>query len=319
MTYVPDPELAALQHSLPRADLSDLPVSRELERQFLGQATPYEPHRELTITNAVASGGTGSPDVCVRIFVPTERTGPLPGLLYLRPSGFVMGNLDSVESPARRLADHVDVAVIAVDYRIAPEHPYPAALDDSYAALRWATSPGATAYGIDPDRVAVLGDSAGGGLAAALSMLAKDRKGPALLAQFLDAPTIDDRCDTPSMAEFTDTPMWRGPDTPLVWQYYLGDIRRGGHEVPRYAAPARASVTDLAGLPPTWMCAYQLDPTRDEVLRFADRLLQADVPTELHHYAGAFHMSHTIPGTAIGARILSDKFSAIRRILASAP
>lgn len=318
MPYIPDPELAALEHLLPRADLTDLPGTRRLERQFLAGAQPYQPSRELTIRDTVVpgAGGTGIP---VRVFIPTGRSGPLPGLIYLRSSGFVMGSLDSAASAARRIADHVDVAVVAVGYRLAPEDPYPAALDDSYAVLAWATGPRAPAYGIEPRRVAILGDSAGGGLAAGVSMLARDRNGPAIVAQFLDAPTIDDRCDTPSMREFTDTPMWRSPDSPVTWRHYLGDILRAGGDVPLYAAPARASASDLANLPPAWIATYQIDPTRDEVLRFASTLVQAGVPTELHHYAGAFHLAHAIPGTAIGARILSDKLAAIRRILAPGP
>ena len=317
MTSLPDPELAAIEGELIRADLSDIPGTRELERQFLRSGKPYAAARELVFADAVAPGSPGNPGVRVRIVRPAEPAGPLPGLLYLRSSGFVLGTLASVENPARRLADHVDVAVIAVDYRIAPEHPYPAALEDSYAALRWATSADAAGFGIGPDRIAVLGESSGGGLAIALSMITRDRKGPALAAQFLGAPTVDDRCDTPSMAEFTDTPMWRSPDSLVVWQHYLGQIRRGGDDVPVYAAPARASVKDLTGLPPTWLITYQLDPTRDEALALADHLIQAGVPTELHHYAGAFHLIHTYPGTSIGSRILGDKYAAIGRILAA--
>jgi acetyl esterase len=317
VTYLPDPELAALQHVLPRADLSDLAGTRELERRFLGAAKPYEAARHLVFTDAVAPGNAGNPDVRVRIVRPAEPAGPLPGLLYLRSSGFVLGTLASVENAARRLVEQVDVAVIAVDYRTAPEHPYPAALEDSYAALQWAAGNAAVRCGINPDRLAVLGDSAGGGLAIALSMITRERPGPGLTAQFLDAPTVDDRCDTPSMKEFTDTPMWRGPDTPIIWQHYLGAIRRGSDDVPIHAAPARASVNDLAGLPPTWIATYQLDPTRDESLALADRLIHAGVPTELHHYAGAFHLTHAFPGTSIGTRILTDKYAAIRRILAS--
>lgn len=317
MTSLPDPELAAIEGELIRADLSDIPGTRELERQFLRSGKPYAAARELVFADAVAPSSPGNPGVHVRVVRPAEPTGPLPGLLYLRSSGFVLGTLASVENPARRLAEHVDVAVIAVDYRIAPEHPYPAALDDSYAALRWAASADAAGLGIDPDRTAVLGDSSGGGLAIALSMITRDRKGPALAAQFLDAPTVDDRCDTPSMREFTDTPMWRSPDSLVVWQHYLGQIRRGGDDVPVYAAPARASVKDLAGLPPTLLITYQIDPTRDEALALAGHLIQAGVPTELHHYAGAFHLIHTHPGTSIGSRILGDKYAAIGRILAA--
>lgn len=110
--------------------------------------------------------------------------------------------------------------------------------------------------------------------------------------------------------------MWRSPDSPIAWEHYLGEIPRGGADMPLYAAPARARVGELAGLPPAWIVAYQLDPTRDEALAFAARLIQAGVSTELHHYAGAFHAAHAIPGTAIGEWIFSDKLSAIRRMLA---
>jgi acetyl esterase len=315
VTYSPDPELAAIEHLLPRADLSDLPATRALERQVLN-AAPYEPSRLLVYADTVAPG-TANPGVRLRVIRPADVTGPLPGLIYLRSSGFVLGSLASAENPARMLAEQVDAAVIVVDYRIAPEHPYPAAIDDSYAALLWAASSAAPALGVNPDRLAVLGDSAGGALAMAVSMITRDRKGPELTAQFLDAPTVDDRCDSASIREFPDTPMWRGLDTPIIWQHYLGDIQRGGDAVPVHAAPARASSEDLAGLPRTWIITYQLDPTRDDVLMLANRLIQAGVPTEFHHYAGAFHLSHAIPGTAIGARILSDKCAAIRRILGS--
>jgi acetyl esterase len=315
MPAIADPELEAIRHILPTPDLTDLPAAREQSRRFVAQ--PYEPSRKLTISDLVVAGAYGSPEVPVRIFAPTDRTGPLPGLLYLRGSGFVLGTIDIADAPACRIADEVDVAVIAIDCRMAPEHPYPAALDDSFAALLWATSWKAIDYGIDPGRVAVLGDGAGGGLAVALSMLTRDRNGPAVVAQFLEAPMVDDSCSTPSMAEFTDTPMWRSPDLSISWEHYLAEIPRGGGgDVPLYAAPARAGVEDLVGLPPTWIAAYQLDPTRDEALAFAGRLIQAGVSTELHHYAGAFHAAHAIPGTAIGERIFSDKLCAIRRMLA---
>lgn len=240
MPAIADPELEAIRHMLPTPDLTDLPAAREQSRRFVAQ--PYEPSRKLTITDLVGAGAYGSPEVAIRIFGPTDRTGPLPGLLYLRGSGFVLGTIDIADAPAVRIADEFDVAVIAVDYRVAPEHPYPAALDDSFTAMLWATSQQATAYGVDPRRVAVLGDSAGGSLAIALSMLTRDRSGPAIIAQFLHAPTIDDACDTPSMTDFTDTPMRRGPDSSTSWQQYLGEIPRGGADVPLYAAPARAGV-----------------------------------------------------------------------------
>jgi acetyl esterase/lipase len=315
MAYIADPELAAIVHMLPRADLSDLPGTREAARQMAGQAPVYQPGRELDITDVTVPGPPGDPGVPARVIVPAERTGLLPGLIYLHEGAFSFGSIASIEAAARYLADRVDVAVITVAYRLAPEHPYPAALHDSYAALEWATGARAADHGIDPGQVAVLGQSAGGGLAAALSMLARDRSGPRIVAQFLDAPTVDDRCAEPSMREFPDTPLCAGVNSPILWRYYLGDIRPGSDDVPLYAAPARAMPEDLAGLPPAWVATYQIDPTRDEVLNFAGRLIHAGVPTELHHYAGAFHLSHLFPGTSIGARMLADRAEAIGRIL----
>jgi acetyl esterase len=193
------------------------------------------------------------------------------------------------------LVERAGVTVVAVDYRLAPEHPYPAGLEDSYAVLQWALDKG-DEYGIDPERLGVLGESAGGGLAAALSLLARDRRGPHLTAQFLDAPTIDDRLDTPSMTTLSDTPAWQSVNSPHSWRYYLQcTAESGGTSVQIYAAPARATVEELSGLPPAYVTAYQIDPTRDEGLDYARRLIQAGVPTEVHHYPGAFHMAHIIP------------------------
>ena len=225
------------------------------------------------------------------------------------------GGLFSVDFNARMLADRAEVAVVTVDYRLAPEHPYPAGLEDSYAALEWAAGKGGE-YGIDPGRLGVLGESSGGGMAAALSLLARDRGGPRLAAQFLDAPTVDDRLDTPSMTTLTDTPTWRSVNSPYSWRYYLqGTAEPGGADVPVYAAPARATVQDLTGLPPVFLTAYQIDPTRDEALNYARLLIEAGVPTEVHHYSRAFHLADIFPGTAIGARMTADRIQALRGML----
>jgi acetyl esterase/lipase len=148
-------------------------------------------------------------------------------------------------------------------------------LEDVYAVLEWAGGK-AGEYGIDPDRLGVLGESSGGGLAAALSLLARDRQAPRLIAQFLDAPTINDRLNTPSMTTLSDTPLWQSVNSPYSWRYYLqGTAEPGSADVPIYAAPARATVEDLAGLPPAFVTAYQIDPTRDEGLDYARLLIQA--------------------------------------------
>ncbi|MFF2525801.1 alpha/beta hydrolase [Streptomyces liangshanensis] len=318
-----DPELAAWVGEVPATDLRDVRAARELERRTLERLPPYEPGRRLTVTDIALPGprrGAPAPGVTARVYAPAGRTGPLPGLLYLHGGGFALGGVASVDSPARRLADRADVVVVNVRFRLAPEHPYPAALDDCYAALEWAAGPGGEAYGIDPARIGVLGESTGGGLAAALALLARDRGGPRLAAQFLDAPVLDDRLDSVSMRTIADATLWQAANQPLVWSYYLsGTAEPGSVDVPLYAAPARAWPTDLTGLPPAGVTTYQIDPVRDEGLGYALHLIEAGVPTEVHHYGTAFHLAHALPGTAIGARIHADRVSAIHRQLTTPP
>ncbi|MDX3229929.1 alpha/beta hydrolase [Streptomyces sp. ME19-01-6] len=174
-----------------------------------------------------------------------------------------------------------------------PEHPFPAGLEDSYAALVW-TAGHAAELDIDPARLAIGGDSAGGGLATALALMARDRGGPALCFQYLGVPMLDDRMETASMRVFTDTPVWNRPIAEICWSHYLGgEGRRGGPEVPEYAAPAR--VADLSGLPPAFVYVCEFDPLRDEGMSYAQRLVQAGVTTELHLYPGTFHGSAGLP------------------------
>lgn len=316
MSDVLDPELAAWVGQVPTVDLGDVAGARELERRTLAGMPPYEPGRPLTVTDVTIPGPRGAPEVMARVYAPAERTGLLPGLLYFHAGGHTFGTLASVDNRARMLADLADVVVVNVQFRLAPEHPYPAALDDCYAALVWAAGPPGDPYGIDPERIGVLGESSGGGLAAGLALLTRDRGGPRLAAQFLDAPVLDDRMETVSMRTIADATLWQSVNQPLVWRYYLeGTARPGSVDVPVYAAPARAWTTDLTGLPPASVTTYQIDPTRDEGLGYGLRLIEADVPTEVHHYGTAFHLAHVLPGTVIGARILADRTAAVRRLL----
>ncbi|PZG17034.1 alpha/beta hydrolase [Nonomuraea aridisoli] len=310
--YVLEPELAAVAAALPRLDLTDLRAARELERQVSAHLPSYESATPLEVRDVLVPGPAQAPDVAVRVYALAQAVRPLPALLYLHGGAFVMGGLALTDFPARLIADRAGVVVVTVDYRLAPEHPYPAALEDCYAALRWLSEQ----PGVDPGRIGVLGESAGGGLAAALAMLARDRGGPRLIAQFLDAPTVDDRLGTPSMRDLTDTPGWQAANSPHSWRHYLrGTAEPGGPDVPVHAAPARARVADLAGLPPAWTVAYQIDPTRDEGIDYARLLMRAGVPTELHHYSGAFHVAHIIPGTAVGERMIADRIEAVGRLL----
>jgi acetyl esterase/lipase len=178
------------------------------------------------------------------------------------------------------------VVVASVEYRLAPEHPFPAGLEDCYAGLTWLAAH-ADELGVDPARIAIHGISAGGGLCAALALLARDRGGPAIAFQYLGVPEVDDRLETRSARDFVDTPVWNRPRAEISWDSYLGPGRRGGADVSPYAAPARA--TDLSGLPPALVIVGGADGFRDEDIEYATRLLQAGVPTELHVYPGAYH------------------------------
>ncbi|MET7458196.1 alpha/beta hydrolase [Streptomyces sp. NPDC005574] len=316
MDYVLDSELAAVAPFIPRIDLADVTAARALARQFSSPVAPYEPTRPLTVQDVSIPGEPGAPHVRGRTYLPAGRPGPIPGLMYLQGGAFVLGDLDSGDDTARRIADQTGTAVLNVRYRLAPEDPYPAALDDCYAALRWMAGSMGREHGIDANRIGVLGESSGGGLAAALCLRARDHGGPALAAQFLDAPTVDDRLQTHSMRHLPDTPTWQASNSPYSWQYYLGaTVQPGAAGVSLYAAPGRAQVADVAALPPAYVTAYQVDPTRDEGLDYARLLIQAGVPTELRHYSGAFHVAHAVPGTAIGTRMTAERMDAIRRLL----
>jgi acetyl esterase len=312
--YTLDPELAAMAAGIPEIDPADVAGAREMLNQLALAVPPYEPQVPLSVQD-VTVPGSGA-DVPVRVYAPTQRPAPLPGLLYLHSGGYVMGGGWALtDSPAKMIAERAGIVVVAVDYRLAPEHPYPAAPEDCYAVLEWVAAHGRE-HGIDPDRLAVLGESAGGGLAAVLTLLSRDRQGPRLVAQFLDAPMIDDSFGTPSMQAMTDAPAWNSLGMQSGWRHYLKNAGGpGGPEVPLHAAPARAGVKDLAGLPPAFVTAYEFDPLRDETLDYARLLIQAGVPAEVHHYPGAFHLAHVIPGTAIGTRMIADRIDAIQRML----
>jgi acetyl esterase/lipase len=199
-----------------------------------------------------------------------------------------------------------------VGYRLAPETPFPGPLEDVYAGLVW-MSEHADELGIDSDRIAIKGSSAGGGLCAALALLARDRGGPHICFQFLAVPEIDDRLATPSMSAFTDTPLWNRPAAVVSWDHYLGPGRAGGDDVPIYAAPARA--TDLAGLPPAYISVMHFDPLRDEGIAYALALLTAGVSVELHLFPGTFHGSTLISAAAISKRETAETTAVLRHAL----
>ncbi|MGN9920030.1 alpha/beta hydrolase [Micromonospora palomenae] len=310
--YAFDPELAEPASRLPRVDYADLGTARAAARAIAAHQQPYLPAAPVRVTDTRAPGPPGAPDVPVRLYRPAVA-GPVPALLYLHWGGFVIGGVDGVHYTCVRIADQVGALVVSVDYRLAPEHPFPAALDDCHAVLEWVAKE-ATELGVDADRIGVGGESAGGGLAAALCLAVRDRGGPALRHQCLLFPALDDRLDTVSARAFTDTPMWDRANALVSWGHYLRG-RAGAADVPALAAPARA--TDLSELPPALVVACEFDPLRDEAIDYAHRLIQAGVRTELRYYPGTFHASIAVAEAAVSRRILADQVAALRAGLAA--
>jgi acetyl esterase/lipase len=321
MPYAYDPEFLPRIPELPVIDVSDLAGTRALmaARQDLAAAIGLPPGVTMARLTApampgvsgvlVAPAGAGSPDVPVVVFTPDSGTAR-PALVYMHGGGFVLGNAEGDRFLPAQIAAQTGTVVVSVDYRLAPEHPFPAAVEDCYAALAW-TARHAGDLGVDPARIGVGGVSAGAGLAAGVALLARDRGGPELCFQLLDVPELDDRLATRSMREFSDTPLWSRPNAELSWRHYLGP-QAGGAQLSPYAAPARAA--DLSGLPPAYVSVCQFDPLRDEGIEYAQRLVQQGVPTELHMFPGTFHgSSGSMPTAGVSVRMRAELLSTLRR------
>ena len=282
---------------------------------WVGDINDPQPLREPGERNFVrwddrtVPGRAGDPEVRVRVYTPDGPAGQRPGVLYIHGGGFCVGSVATEHEGALRTCSDLGVVVVSVDYRLAPEHPFPAGFEDCYAALVWMADE-ASALGVDASRVAVMGGSAGGALAAAIALAARDRGGPALCFQLLNIPVIDDRLETASMKSFVDTPMWNRPTAEVSWRHYLGE---NGGDVSPYAAPGRA--TDLQGLPPAYISTMEFDPLRDEGLLYGLRLLEAGVSVELHQYPGTFHGSAMIATAAVSRRATEEMMGALGRAL----
>jgi acetyl esterase/lipase len=243
-------------------------------------ALPATPGVEVGEHRASAPDGA---EVPLRLYTGSGRRGGAL-VVYVHGGGMIMGSVAAYDPVLRFLAARAGVALLAVDYRLAPEHPHPAPVEDCFAALHWAAGHAAE-LGIDLRRLAIAGDSAGGGLAAATALLARDRGGPALAQQVLIYPMLDDRTVKPPTAG-PERLLWSYEDNATGWGALLGDAA-GGPDVSPYAAPARAP--DLAGLPASYVMVGALDIFRDESIAYARRLAAAGVPTELHVHPGAPH------------------------------
>ena len=288
--------------------VADIVERRAAALQLLA-ALEVPPNPNVVSADRAIPGPQGAPDIMVRVYRPVDATGTLPGIYFIHGGGMVLGNMDGEDPVASTICERVDAVVVSVEYRLAPEHPYPAPVEDCYAGLAWMAR-NAAELGFDPDRLAVYGGSAGGGLTIATSMLARDRGFPALRFQMPIYPMIDDRNETPSSHEITDIGIWDRSANIEAWQWYLGN-----GEPDQYAAPARAE--DLAGLPATFIDVGTVDLFRDEDIAFATRLMQAGVPTELHVNPGAYHAAEMLaPEAPLSERIWARRIEALRSALA---
>lgn len=255
----------------------------------------------------------GAPGVAVRRYRPREAPSRRPGLVWCHGGGFVAGDLDAADARCARLCADLDAVVLSVGYRRAPEHPFPAALEDVRAVAGWVGARPGTA-GVEPTRLLVGGSSAGAALAAGAALWARDHGGPALAGQVLVQPALDDRCDTPSSREVVDPRVLHREAQREMWDLYLGPEGTRG-PVPPYAAPARAA--DLRGLPPAVVTTAEHDPLRDEGLAYAARLRAGGVPTALRHVPGTVHgFEELVPDAAVSRRTHGWLVASVTAVLA---
>jgi acetyl esterase/lipase len=258
----------------------------------------------------------GGSELRLRIYRPRNAKAPLPVLYWMHGGGKVIGSVDLEDGLLANAVDRHGFAAVSVDYRLAPEHPDPTPIEDCYAGLGWISSHAGTLH-IDPGRIAVGGASAGGGLAAGLALLARDRSGPDIAFQLLLEPMLDDRSTTHSSTQYDRTTLWDRNDNQWGWNALLGE-RMGTDRVSHYAAPARAA--ELQGLPAAFIDVGEIETFRDECIDYATRLSTAGIPTEFHLYSGAFHGFDLIaPESWVGPRAWCLRWSALTRALGCTP
>jgi acetyl esterase/lipase len=308
--HLVDPELAAALEAMPSRDIAAENLSQvRAQRAEMLAAAPPPTVTDVDVSERTIPGPTGAPDVRVLVYRPQNAFGSLAGFLHIHGGGYILGSPEMSDARNRLLARDLGCVVVSVDYRLAPETAFPGAVEDCYAALRWLHTEAAT-FGVDVDRIAIGGESAGGGLTAALALVARDRGEVPLAFQLLIYPMIDDRTGTtvepsPMVAEFG----WSRGSNRFGWASLLGHDP-GGADTSPYAAAARAE--DLTGLPPAYIGVGTLDLFLEENIEYARRLMRAGVPTELHVYPGAYHgFQGLAPEARISKTFVSDYFAAL--------
>lgn len=295
-----------------------IPSSMDVEQLVSRRAAP---RGETTIDDLVGSGylvredhavpgSEGDPDIALSVYKKADHRVDSPGIYFIHGGGMVSGHHQVVDIVLPWI-DAVDAVVVSVGYRLAPEHPDPAPINDCYAGLLW-TAAHAAELGFAPDQLVVAGQSAGGGLAAGTALLARDRNGPALAAQLLICPMIDDRNQTISSHQIQGIGIWDRASNASGWTALLGD-RRGTDNVSIYAAPARA--TDLSGLPPAYLDCGSAEVFRDETVAYASGIWAAGGMADLHVWAGGFHgFDMLAPAAAVSVSARDTRTEFLRRL-----
>ncbi|MFP3989833.1 alpha/beta hydrolase [Streptomyces sp. E11-3] len=267
-------------------DLGNTVTDAAEARRILAAAPepPWQPLQVGSVEDRTIPGPEGAPEIPVRVYLPdpADAPGPRPTLVFFHGGGWVLCDLDSHDGTARQLCRHAGAAVVSVDYRLAPEHPFPAAVDDAYAAVRWVAAHLAELGG-DPGPLAVAGDSAGGNLAAVVAQIARDRGGPAIGLQVLVYPSTDMTYDGQSRTRNASGYFLTSAHMAWFGRQYLGG---GGDPAHPHISPLRG---DLTGLPPAHVVTAGCDPLCDEGRAYAAKLREAGVPVTEGHFPGMFH------------------------------
>lgn len=295
------------------ADNEDIDLSREaltaLQAGFQNIAGISD--SEVKIYNIKISTADNKDSLRLRIYEPVKRQENVAGIYWIHGGGYLFGVPEQDDAQSIRFVKEVGAVVVAPDYRTAPEHPYPAPFDDAFAGLQWMAD-NAASLGIDKDRIAVVGASAGGGLCAAVVLKARDMGAPKIAFQMPLYPMIDDRCTTPSHFEDFTHKVWNNDANVLAWDYYIG------HVDPSKRTPymAAARETNLAGLPPAYSCVGELDPFRDDAADYMFRLSKAGIPAEFHLYPGAYHAFEVnAPLSAYAKRAVDEYVYVLKKAL----
>jgi acetyl esterase/lipase len=300
---------------MPPPSFDNLPAARAAS----GKMTAAMKSKMPVIAGVVSEdktipGPEGAPGVKIRIYRPEKPAGLLPALLWIHGGGYVLGDIEQEDFTTKQLSLAGECLVVSVEYRLAPENPFPAPLDDCYTALKWLSSH-TRELKVDSSRIAIGGASAGGGLAAGLAILARDRAELKIMFQLLVYPMINDCNTAPASESLPDSLFWTRENNLMGWRAYLG-CQPGSKEISCYAAASRA--TKLEGLPPAYITVGDIDLFALEDIDYARRLIQSGVSTELHVYPGGCHAFDMMaPGADISRRFNADIYRALKHKLHS--